>query len=190
MEVPVVVEVSARHVHLTKAAVEGLFGPSAKLHVLRLITEPGQFAARETVRLKGPAGELREVRVVGPERSYNQVELAITDARLLGLEPPLTTSGELAGGAPVTVIGPRGQLELPKAAIVQERHIHAAPAEAERLGLTDGQRVQCRIDGRRGATLKNVLVRVDPAFVFRLHLDTDEANALGIQTGATARVIV
>lgn len=190
MEASVTVEVSARHVHLTGESFKQLFGAGESLHEARPISQPGQFAATERVTLRGPQGELRNVRVVGPFRKYNQVELAITDARLLGINPPLRDSGSVVGSAPITLIGPAGTLELPEDAIIQERHLHASPQDASRLGLRDRQLVQCRIDGLRGAVLKHILVRIDPRFVLRLHLDTDEANALGVTSGAEARLLL
>lgn len=190
MAVPVTIEVSARHVHLTAPTLERLFGPGVSLTPDRPLSQTGQFAARERVTLAGPRGQLTGVRIVGPLRAHEQVELAVTDARLLGLDPPLRASGNLAGAAPITLVGPADRVVLPGAAIIQERHLHAAPADAARLGLKDGQRIPVRVAGPRGGTLKHVRVRIDPSFQLRLHLDTDEANALDIATGATGTLLL
>lgn len=182
------VEISARHVHLSADAWSTLFGP-APMTVGTEISQPPQFLAAERVTLRGPKGELTRVGIVGPTRSYTQVELAMTDARKLGVTPPLSESGNLRGAVPVTIVGPKGEVHLP-VAIIQRRHIHAHPDEAERYGVHHGQEVSVRIDGPRGGVFDHVLVRVHEDFSWRLHLDTDEANALGVTPQTIGEVVL
>lgn len=172
------VEVSARHVHLTAADWQTLFGPAAPT-VDRPISQPPQFVAVERVTLRGPKGEIERVAIVGPFRDYTQVELAMTDALRLGVPVTLAESGHLAQAATVDIIGPRGRLQR-AAAILAQRHIHAGPDAAVAHGLHSGDVVAVTIAGSRGGVLRNVVVRVDPAFQWQLHVDTDEANAFGI----------
>lgn len=181
------IELSARHVHLNEADWTALFG-NTKITSARAISQPGQFVAVQRVMLRGPKGELTGVAVVGPLRPYTQVELAMTDARALGVATPTSNSGSIEQAAMITIIGPEAQIER-AAAIVPLRHIHIGPAEATAANLHDKQTVSVRINGDRGAQLDHVLVRIHPDFVGRLHLDTDEGNACGVTTGMTAEVI-
>ncbi len=181
------IEISARHVHLTTADWQRLFGVAA-ITPDRPISQAPQFLARERVTIQGPKGELPEIGIVGPFRSYTQVELAASDARRLGLTPPLTDSGSLERAVPITLIGPTGSVTLP-VAIIQQRHLHAAPAEAAQLGLHDRQEVAVHVDSNRGGVLEHVLVRVDPSFSLRLHLDMDEGNALDITADTHATLV-
>lgn len=186
MTVPI--EISARHVHLTADDWRTVFG-SRPPTVARSISQPPQFLAVERVTVTGPKGTLVNVAVVGPLRSYTQVELAMTDARTLGLTPPLSDSGHLAQAAIVAIAGPAGTITVP-AAILQQRHLHASLTEAQRYGLHDQQLVSVAVDGQRGGVLNRVLVRVRQEYVWRLHLDTDEGNAFGLQSGVTGRLII
>lgn len=182
------VEVSARHIHLSEADWTTLFGQTA-MTVAHPISQSGQFAANERVVVRGPKGEFKKVAVVGPLRPYTQVELAMTDARTLGVNAPLSNSGSVETAAEITIIGPKGEL-ICRAAIIPSRHIHIGPAEATAAGLHDKQTVAVRIGGPRAAQLDNVLIRINPDFVGRLHLDTDEGNACGVTTGMTAEIII
>jgi putative phosphotransacetylase len=181
------IEISARHIHITDADWMALFGTAAMTRA-RDISQPGQFSAKERVTLRGTKGELKGVAVVGPFRSYTQVELAMTDARVLGVSAPLTESGDVNQAATITIIGSAGEIER-AAAIIPARHIHISPSEADATGVKDQQIVSVRVDGPRGAQLDNVLVRVHPDFVGRLHLDTDEGNACGVTPGMAAKII-
>jgi len=185
--ITVPVEVSNRHVHLAPADLAGLFGMNAQLHVRRPISQTGQFAAEETVRLLGPAGTIDHVRVVGPERTGTQIELSATDARVLGIEPPVRDSGDLKSSAGLVIEGPAGKLELSQGAIRQRRHLHASPDDCRRLGLQSGATVGVRVNGY---LFDNVFVKVDPSFVWRLHLDTDEALIAHIRGGETGEVVL
>lgn len=178
MQVPI--EVSARHVHLSKADAEILFGADFVLSKLRDLSQIGQFAANEKVKLVGPVGEITQVRVVGPYRRETQVEVSETDAKQLGLEPPVRDSGDLAGSVGARIIGPAGQVDLKQGVIIALRHLHLDPRTAEELGLRDGNKVKLDIGGKRDLLYENVLVRVRSDFRPAMHIDTDEANAAGI----------
>jgi putative phosphotransacetylase len=181
--------ISNRHVHLSAADLQTLFGGSA-LTVARPLTQPGQFAATQTVTVVGPKGELGAVRVVGPARVETQLEIAASDAAELGVQPPVAASGSLddsIGG--VTLVGPVGRVELRKGVIIAARHLHLATADSRRWGLRDGDRLDVRCGvGAREATLHSVLVRAGDGHATELHLDSDEARAVGVKTGDSARI--
>jgi len=157
-----------------------LFGAGGQLTFLKELMG-GQFAAAETISIVGlnPA-EILKARVLGPLRSATQVEISATDARNLGILAPLRDSGDIGGSASVTLIGPQGAVYLEEGCIVARRHIHMSPTDAARLGLKDKDIVNIHVGGPRGGTLSNTLIRVDPTFTLEMHIDTDEANALGI----------
>ena len=172
------VETSARHVHLTAADLEALFGPGASLTHKKDLSQPGQFACEERVTLIGPKKSIPNVIILGPERSATQVELSFTDARTLGLTPPVREIGDLSGSAPCKIVGPAGEIEIQEGAIIAKRHIHMTPADAERFGVRDKQIVRVRLDGEgRSTVYGDVVVRVSPKFALAMHIDTDEANA-------------
>lgn len=181
------IEISARHVHLNPEHWQALFGQTP-IESARVISQPPQYIAAQRVTLTGPKGTLANVGIVGPLRDYSQAELAMTDARVLGLQPPMSASGHLAGAATVTVTGPQGSLTLP-VAILQQRHIHASPAEAEAHSVIANQEVSVRVSGARGGVFDHVLVRVDPGFTWTMHIDTDEGNAFGITSGLTGELL-
>ncbi len=183
------VGVSGRHVHLSQADLEHLFGAGYTLEKQKDLSQPGQFAARETVRLEGPKGGIDSVRILGPVRGASQVEISATDCFRLGVKPIVRDSGQLEGTPPLRLVGPAGAVDLARGAIVAARHIHLHPDQAAAWQLTDGQRVKVRIDGDRPTVFADVLVRVNPAFRGELHLDTDEANA-ALASGDTQAIIV
>ena len=186
----VTIGVSNRHIHITQAHVEQLFGPGKRLTPDRPITQPGQFAARECLRVAGPGGAVEAVRIVGPTRQATQVELSAQDCRRLGIDAPIRHSGNVAGSAAVRLEGPSGTVELPQGAIIAARHVHVSPADAARFGLTDGDRVTFVVGtGDRQTTLHDVLVRSGSTHATEIHLDTDEANAFGVKTGDVARLV-
>lgn len=178
--VPIRIEISARHVHLTAAHIAVLFGSSYTLRPLHPLSQRDEFASTATVTLRTKGGEIQGVRVLGPARAYTQVELAATDARRLGLTPPVRRSGNLAGTPGVTIVGPRGTLKLRSGVILQRRHLHLSDQEAKKLGIRDGQRVAVQVAGPRKLIFQEVEVKVQPTFRKSLHLDTDEGNAAGI----------
>ena len=178
------IAISARHVHLTQRTVERLFGPGHVLSVHSPLFQPGQYAANETVTLSGPRGRLNHVRIVGPPRTADQVELARTDEIVLGIDAPLRESGDLADTPGIAIEGPAGTVTLAHGVICALRHIHMSVADADVLGLKNGDRAAVAvIRNNRRVIFGDVVVRVSPAFRLELHLDTDEANAAGVQSG-------
>lgn len=184
------VGVSGRHAHLTREVLEALFGPGYQLRVLRQLSQPGEFAAEETVTVVGPSGRAIEgVRILGPTRSYTQIELARSDGLRLGLDLPVRTTADLKSSPGVTVVGPQGTVVLKEGAVRSTRHIHISESDAARFGLKDGQVVKTRIAGIRAVVFENVEVRVGERFVLDFHIDTDDANASGANTGDFAEII-
>lgn len=178
------VAISSGHVHLTQAVIEQLFCDRYRLHDRSALVQRQEFSAEETVTLIGPGGRLRNVRVLGPPRSVNQIEITRTDALALGIKAPVRESGDLIGTPGVILQGPRTQVTLGTGVICPLRHIHMNPADAERLALADGDRVEVSTEGHnRRLVFQDVLVRVFPDHQLELHLDTDEANAAGLYAG-------
>ena len=172
-----IVETSARHIHVTAETLATLFGSDAVLHNKKDLSQPGQFACEERVKLVGPKGELM-VTILGPTRPADQVELSFTDARTLGLKAvPVRESGDVAGTPGLTLVGPAGEVEMAEGTIVAKRHIHMTPADAEKLGVTDKEIVKVRLDTARPLIFDDVVVRVSPKFALAMHIDTDECNA-------------
>ena len=178
MENKILVETSARHIHLTDEAVKVLYGEGAELTVKKMLSQPGQFAtANEKIKLVGPKGEMM-VSVLGPTRKDNQIELSYTDARALGLKGvPVRESGDVAGTPGLKMVGPAGELEVEAGAIIAKRHIHMTPADAEGLGVTNGQVVKVLVKSERTTIFDDVVVRVSPSYALAMHIDTDECNA-------------
>ena len=178
MENKILVETSARHIHLTKEAVEVLYGAGAELTVKKMLSQPGQFATGNAkITLVGPKGSLA-VSVLGPTRPANQVELSFSDARALGLTGvPVRESGDVANTPGVKLVGPCGELEIDNGVIIAKRHIHMRPEEAEALGVTNGQIVKVRVNSARSLIFDDVVCRVSDKFALAMHIDTDECNA-------------
>lgn len=174
------VGISARHVHLCREDLETLFGKGYQLNKKKDLMG-GQFAAHECVTLIGTKlRAIENVRVLGPERSKSQVEISRTDAIKLGLTAPVRLSGDLAGSAPIALVGPKGVVYLKEGCIIAKRHIHMSPADAAKFGVKDKQVVKVRFESGRGGILEDVPIRVDDSFTLEMHIDTDEANGLGI----------
>ncbi len=184
----VVVGVSNRHVHLSQEDLGILFGLD-EFDLFRQVRQPGEFAAIQRVNVHGPKASFRDVRCMGPCRAKTQVELSLTDCHTLGLAAPITQSGHLDQAAMIDIEGPMGTISRP-AAMVAARHIHLGPTHAAALGLSDQDLVRVRFDGIRGGLLDHVIIRVKPAWVPEIHLDIDEANALGLGQGAFGQVVV
>ncbi|MFA5131454.1 MAG: phosphate propanoyltransferase [Patescibacteria group bacterium] len=183
------IEISARHIHLSRTDVEALFGVGYKLRPLRAISQTGQYVAMEKVSLENGDKLIENVRVVGPERAETQVELAQTDALKLGLIAPLALSGDTSAAAKLKIIGPQGQV-FKNCVIIPQRHIHASLEDAEKYNLHDGQIVSVKCGRERALIFEQVIVRVRADYVWNLHLDTDEANAAGLHPGETGVVII
>jgi acetate kinase len=181
---PFLVEVSAHHVHLTQEHVEALFGRGHQLTRQAGLSQPGQYACKEQVTLVGPKGRIERVRVLGPARRYTQIEIAMTEQFRLGVHPPIRESGDIADTPGCTLEGPAGTVRLDRGVICAWRHIHMAPEDALRYGVRDKSVVRVRIPGDRELVFGDVLVRVDPSFALAMHIDTDEANAANVRTGA------
>ena len=180
------IAISVRHAHLTAASVATLFGPGHRLQCARPLSQPGQFAAVETVTLVGPAGRIEQIRIVGPERVADQVEISRTDEFVLGIDAPVRESGDLQRTPGIRIDGPAGSVTLPNGVICALRHIHMTPADATTLGVSDGDRVDVRVPSdRRELIFGDVRVRVREDFVLEMHVDTDEANSAGLVAGAT-----
>lgn len=179
MKIPV--SISARHVHLCREDMDALFGEEEELTVFKELSQPGQYASNEKVTVSGPRGCFEGVRVLGPLRGRSQVEVSMTDARKLGIAPPVRSSGDIKDSASVTLTGPKGSVTLKEGCIVAERHIHMSPSDAKFYGVSDLERVMVKIHNAKGGALDNVYVRVRDDFELDMHIDTDDANAFLIQ---------
>ena len=186
---PFPVEVSARHVHLTREAVDILFGAGHQLGKKKMLSQPGEFLSEERVKLVTPKGQIENVAVLGPERKAVQVELSATDAKSLGLKAPVNLSGDLSGAADVVIIGPNGILKADGTVIIAKAHLHLTPADAQHYGLHDGQIISVKIDSPRPITLDGVVARVRSDMALAMHIDFDEANAGMVGPGATGCIV-
>ena len=173
----VLVETSARHVHLSAEHLEILFGKGAELTVKKMLSQPGQFACEERVTVVGPKKELKNVSILGPVRKATQVELSLTDARSIGISAPIRESGDIAGSSGCKLIGPCGEVEIAEGVIAAKRHIHLTPADAEKFGVKDKEIVSVKLDTERSIVFGDVVVRVNDNFAAAMHIDTDESNA-------------
>lgn len=185
---PIPIAVSAHHVHLTQAAVQALFGPGHQLALRNALSQPGAWAAEETVDVIGPRGELARLRVLGPCRGANQIEIAGTEACKLGIDVPVRLSGDTRGTPVVTLRGPAGTLRT-EGLIVAKRHIHMYTDDADARGLKHGNLVEVTVPSAgRDLVFGDVAIRVDPRFVTEMHVDTDEANAAHLEHGGTGEL--
>jgi acetate kinase len=181
---PFLVEVSAHHIHLTQEHVEALFGPGHQLTKHSDLSQPGQYACKEQLSIVGSKGRIERVRVLGPTRKYTQIEIAMTEQFKLGVHPPIRESGDIADTPGCTLESPTGSVQVDRGVICALRHIHMTPEDALRHGVRDKSVVRVRVDGDRELIFGDVLVRVDPNFSLAMHIDTDEANAANVKTGA------
>lgn len=174
------VETSARHVHLSQEHLEILFGAGYELTKKKDLSQPGQYACEERVTIVGGKKEMPGVSILGPVRKATQVELSLTDARSIGVAAPVRESGDIAGSGACKIIGPKGEIEITEGVIAAKRHIHATPADAEALGVENGQIVNVKIDtDGRSLVFGDVVVRVSGTYALAMHIDTDESNAAG-----------
>ncbi|MFC1569259.1 phosphate propanoyltransferase [bacterium] len=182
--------VSNRHIHLTQQTLDKLFGEGSTLKKYRPLYQPEDFAAKQTVTIVGSKMRaIQTVRILGPLREYDQVELSMTDAIYLGIKPPVRNSGDLNGAAPLTLVGPAGSVFLPHCAIIASRHMHMSNKDADKLGVKSGDLCRVRLHGDKPAILEKILVRTNELWNLQLHLDTDEANATGSICGSKAEFL-
>lgn len=186
----VLVEISARHIHVTKEDLETLFGAGYELTVKKQLSQPGQFASNERVKVIGAKGEFPAVSILGPCRTATQVELSLTDARSIGVTAPVRESGDVAGSGACKLVGPAGEIELTEGVIAAKRHIHMNPAEAEAAGVENGEIVSVEIPSNgRKLTFGDVVVRVSDKYTNAMHIDTDEANAAAMAPNSIGTII-
>ncbi len=190
MKKEVLVETSARHVHVSKADLETLFGAGYELTKKKDLSQPGQFACEERVQVIGAKGSFPAVSILGPTRPDTQVELSASDARSIGAVAPCRESGDIAGSGACKLVGPKGEVELSEGVIVAKRHIHATPADAEKYGVEDKQIVSVKVESDgRALIFGDVVVRVSPSYALAMHIDTDESNAAFAKPGMMGEII-
>ena len=175
----VLVETSARHVHLSREHIDILFGEGYELTNIKDLSQPGQFACQERVTVVGPKKSIERVSILGPARKASQVEVSFTDARTLGVTAPVRESGDIAGSAPCKLVGPCGEVEISEGVIIAKRHIHFTPEEAAEAGVSDKEIVKVQLDTARPLIFDGVVVRVSASYAPAMHIDTDESNAAG-----------
>lgn len=175
--------ISNRHIHLTSKTFHTLFGELTEFETLRPLYQPGEFASKHTLTIVGPKlRSIPNVRILGPLRNYDQVEVSLTDAIFLGINPPVVNSGNLENAVPLTLVGPNSSIYLDKCAIIASRHIHMTNKDAEKFGLKNGDYCKVRIGGEKSTVFENVLIRTNDNWKLQIHLDTDDANAANVRT--------
>jgi len=190
MKMIVPLGVSARHIHLAPEHIEILFGKGYSLTEMKPLSQPGQFAAEETVAVYGPKGSFNKVRILGPARGATQLEISQTDTFTVGIPAPVRMSGQIEGTPGMRIVGPAGEVTVDKGVIVAARHIHFHTTEAERWGIQDKQSLRVRVGGERGVVFENVIARVHESFSLDMHIDTDEANASGAKNGDQVEILL
>lgn len=185
------VGISNRHIHLSREDLDILFGKGYELTPLKDLSQPGQYACKEQCTIIGPSmRSIENVRVLGPIRKQSQVEISVTDSFVLKVKPPVRESGSLAGSAPVTIVGPKGIVTLKEGCIIANRHIHMSPSDAARFDVKDGDYIDVdAMDGTKRTRWFDVQVRVSDAFCLEMHVDTDDANAVGYKNGSTVTMV-
>lgn len=183
------IAMSNKHIHLSQEHVEALFGEGYELTRLKDLSQPGQFACEEKVDVVGPKGTLKGVRVLGPTRSETQLEVSVSDAFTLRVNPEIRQSGDIENTPGAKLVGPKGEVELDKGVIVAARHIHMHTDDAERFGVKDKDIVKVRVGGMRGLVFENVLVRASEKFALEMHVDMEEGNAAGIKNGDLVEIV-
>ncbi|NLL63670.1 MAG: phosphate propanoyltransferase [Ruminococcaceae bacterium] len=186
----ILLETSARHLHVSQEDLETLFGEGYELTPIKDLSQPGQFACQERVAVVGEKGQFPAVSILGPVRPVTQVELSVTDTRTIGVEACLRESGDIAGTPGCKLVGPKGEVELKEGIIVAKRHIHATPKEAEALGVVDREIVNVKVNSvGRELIFGDVVVRVSPNYSLAMHIDTDESNAAGVVPGTSGEIV-
>jgi len=183
------IEISARHIHVCQKDLDVLFGRGYNLKPLRELSQKGQFASKERVGIKTRKGEFPQVRILGPVRKHTQVEISTTDARKLGIEPPVRMSGNIKGSLGIKIIGPKSKIKIKEGLIIARRHIHCGKRETKKYGVREGQKVSVKAEGDRSLTFHEIAVRVRSDFKWGMHVDTDEANAAGVGEEGVGEVI-
>ena len=183
------VGISNRHIHLSQEDFETLFGAGATMTHFKDLSQPGQFACKEVMTIVGPGGAIERVRLLGPARKQTQVEVSVADCFKLGIKAPLRDSGDLAGSAPITIVGPKGSVNIPEGCIIALKHIHMHTDDAARLGLKDRDHVNVQTCGERNLMFQEVLIRVSDKFKLEMHVDMDEANAASLSNGDKVRIV-
>ena len=183
------IALSNRHIHVSQEDLDILFGKGYELNKIKDLSQPGQYACDERVELVGPKKSIKGVRILGPVRPKTQLELSISDAFTLGIEPVIRNSGDVKGTPGIKILGPEGEIELNEGAIVAARHIHMHPDDAEEFGVVDHEIVNIRVNGPRGLVFENVLVRVFDEFALEMHIDVEEGNASGVKNGDMVELI-
>jgi len=186
-EIPV--GISNRHLHLSQTDMDALFGAGYQMTKIKDLSQPGQYACKETVTICGPKGAIEGVRILGPVRNKTQVEILAGDSFKLGVAAPSRLSGELVGTPGITLVGPKGSVRTSEGLIVAQRHIHMTPQDAQRYGVSDGQIVSIEIESPRGGTYSNVAVRANNASALECHVDTEEANAMSMNSLSKIKII-
>lgn len=189
MELKLPIGLSNKHIHLSQEDLDTLFGEGYELTIKKDLSQPGQYACEEKVDIVGPKGTLKGVRILGPVRSSTQVEISITDAFKLGVEPIIRNSGDIDGTPGAKIVGPKGEVELEKGIIVAARHIHMHTEDAERFGVKDGDIVKVKTEGIRSLVFENVLVRAGDTHALEMHVDIEEGNAAGVKNGDMVELI-
>jgi putative phosphotransacetylase len=182
------VGLSSKHVHLSRADIDALFGEGYELTVMKDLSQPGQYAANEKIEVVGPKGSA-VMRVLGPARKNTQVEVAVTDCFGLGIKPVVKDSGDVNDTPGIKLVGPKGEVDLPKGVMVASRHVHMHTGDAERFGVKDKDIVRVRTTGERAVVFENVLVRVSDKYALEIHLDTDEGNAALLKNGQMLEIV-
>lgn len=183
------VGISNRHIHLSQADLDTLFGAGYQLNPIKDLSQPGQYACKETVTICGPKGAIEKVRVLGPVRSKTQIEILAGDSFKLGVKAPAKLSGDLTGTPGITIIGPKGAVQAKEGLIVAQMHIHMTPQEAGHFGVYDGQIVRIEIEGERGGILSNVAIRATDTSALECHIDTEEANAMDVNSSTKIKIL-
>ncbi len=191
MSKPIMIETSARHLHVTQEVLETLFGEGYVLTPKKDLSQPGQFACEERVQVIGPKKSFPAVSILGPVRPETQVELSASDARTIGVQAFVRESGDVAGTAPCKLIGPKGEVDIDCGVIVAKRHIHMTPADAAEYGVEDKQIVSVKVEtDERSLIFGDVVVRVSPKYALAMHIDTDEANAALVKPDTCGEIIL
>ncbi|WP_371363800.1 Phosphate propanoyltransferase [Sporomusa rhizae] len=183
------VGISNRHIHLSQADLDTLFGAGYQLTNTKDLSQPKQYACKETLTIAGPKGAIEKVRILGPVRNETQIEILQADCFKLGIKAPVRMSADLTGTPGLTLIGPQGSVILTKGAIIAQRHIHMTLEDAARLGVTDGQQVTIQVDGLRGGTYSHVAIRANNTSALECHIDTEEANAMNLSANSTITIV-